>query len=88
MLGADAFVLRFFAHDGADRLLLVNLGRDLLLDVAPEPLLGPPQGCVWTIAWSSEDPTYGGNGIGAVEREDGWHVPGNAAVVLAGANER
>jgi maltooligosyltrehalose trehalohydrolase len=83
VLGAEAFVLRYFAHDGADRLLLVNLGRDLLLDVAPEPLLAPPQECVWAIAWSSEDSRYGGNGTAPVERDDGWHVPGNAAVVLA-----
>ena len=83
VLGAEAFVLRYFAHDGADRLLLVNLGRDLLLDVAPEPLLAPPQESVWAIAWSSEDARYGGNGTAPVERDDGWHVPGNAAVVLA-----
>ena len=30
VLGAEAFVLRYFAYDGADRLLLVNLGADLL----------------------------------------------------------
>ena len=29
VLGAEAFVLRFFGDDGDDRLLLVNLGRDL-----------------------------------------------------------
>ena len=40
----EAFVLRFFGRrDGSDdRLLLVNLGRDLDLDPAPEPLLAPP----------------------------------------------
>ena len=70
VLGAEAFVLRYFAHDGADRLLLVNLGRDLLLDVAPEPLLAPPQECVWTIAWSSEDASIRRqrNGAGGARR--------------------
>jgi maltooligosyltrehalose trehalohydrolase len=82
VLGPDAFVLRYFAHAGADRLLLVNLGRDLLLSVAPEPLLAPPEGCLWEIGWSSENPIYGGKGTGPVERGDGWHVPGNAAVLL------
>ena len=62
VLGAEAFVLRYFAYDGADRLLLVNLGADLLLDVAPEPLLAPPEGCEWEIGWSSENPIYGGKG--------------------------
>jgi maltooligosyltrehalose trehalohydrolase len=81
-LGEEAFVLRYFAHDGADRLFLVNLGEDLRLDVAPEPLLAPPEGCVWETGWSSESPIYGGKGTGPVERDDGWHVPGNAAVLL------
>ena len=35
VLGAEAFVLRFFGEDGDDRLLLVNLGVDLHLDPAP-----------------------------------------------------
>jgi maltooligosyltrehalose trehalohydrolase len=82
VLGAEAFVLRYFAYDGADRLLLVNLGRDLALEVAPEPLLAPPQGCVWGLRWSSEDPTYGGKGTRPIECDDGWHVPAHAAVVL------
>ena len=42
VLGPDAFVLRFLARDGDDRLLLVNLYRDLVLEPAPEPLLAPP----------------------------------------------
>jgi maltooligosyltrehalose trehalohydrolase len=82
VLGPDAFVLRYFAPDGADRVLLVNLGRDLLLDVAPEPLLAPPDGCRWEIGWSSESPIYGGKGASPVERDDAWHVPGDAAVLL------
>jgi maltooligosyltrehalose trehalohydrolase len=82
VLGAAAFALRYFAHDGLDRLLLVNLGRDLALDVAPEPLLAPPQDCAWSLRWSSEDPAYGGKGTSPVESDDGWHVPGNAAVFL------
>ena len=44
VLGPEAFVLRFFGENGSDRLLLVNLGRDLDLDSAPEPLLAPPAG--------------------------------------------
>ena len=30
VLGPEAFLLRFFAPDGDDRLLLVNFGRDLV----------------------------------------------------------
>jgi hypothetical protein len=44
VLGDEAFVLRFFGRDGDDRLLLVNLGRDLRLDPVPELLLAPLEG--------------------------------------------
>jgi maltooligosyltrehalose trehalohydrolase len=83
VLGDEAFVLRFFSPDGSDRLLLVNLGRDLHLDPAPEPLLAPPEGSVWSILWSSESPEYGGRGQPPVETREGWRIPGESAIVLA-----
>jgi maltooligosyltrehalose trehalohydrolase len=83
VLGAEAFVLRFFADDGLDRLLVVNLGRDLRLAVAPEPLLAPPAGMLWRVLWSSEAPKYGGAGTPPLESEGGWMLRGGAAVVLA-----
>jgi maltooligosyltrehalose trehalohydrolase len=82
VLGPQAFVLRFFVDDGADRLLIVNFGRHLHLDPAPEPLLAPPEGSAWTIRWSSEDPRYGGTGTPALDSEENWRIPGEAAVVL------
>jgi maltooligosyltrehalose trehalohydrolase len=82
VLGHEAFVLRFFAGDGADRLLVVNLGRDLHLDAAPEPLLAPPEGQCWETLWSSEDPRYGGSGTPPLETDQGWRIPGHAAVAL------
>ena len=81
-LTPEALVLRFF-DQGGDRLLLVNLGRDLHLVPAPEPLLAPPEGCCWEVLWSSEDPKYGGGGAPPPEdEEEGWRIPGRAAVVL------
>lgn len=85
VLTPETFLLRFFSPDrnGDDRLLLVNLGRDLHLVPAPEPLLGPPDGARWEVLWSSEDPRYGGCGAAPPEDEDGgWRIPGQAAVVL------
>ena len=82
VLGSDAFVLRFFGEDNDDRLLVVNLGRDLPMESAPEPLLAPPQDRAWTILWSSEDPRYGGSGTAPLEDAENWHMPGHAAVVL------
>lgn len=81
VLGPEAFVLRFFAADGDDRLLLVNLGPDLQLGTMPEPLLAPVKGGAWKILWSSEDPRYGGRGTPPLGQE-GWRLPGHAALVL------
>ena len=82
VLGAEAFVLRYFGGSGDDRLLLVNFGLDLHLDPAPEPLLAPPQGSRWAVLWSSEDPRYGGSGIVSPDTDDNWRITGHAAMVL------
>ncbi|HEV2845967.1 MAG TPA: malto-oligosyltrehalose trehalohydrolase, partial [Thermoanaerobaculia bacterium] len=47
VLAPEAFVLRFFGRDAGDRLLVVNLGTDLDLEPAPEPLLAPLTGLRW-----------------------------------------
>jgi maltooligosyltrehalose trehalohydrolase len=86
VLSESALVLRYFVPDDHDRLLVVNLGRDLHLDPAPEPLLAPPErGLVWGAVWSSEDPKYGGHGTAPLDTEESWWVPGEAAVLLAPA---
>ena len=85
VLGPEVFVLRFFGKNGEDRLLLVNFGRDLHLDPAPEPLLAPVEGCIWDAKWSSESTCYGGCGTPALDTEENWWIPGHAAVLLAPA---
>ena len=52
--GVRAALLRRTTAD--DRLLLVNLGRDLHLDPAPEPLLAPPAGQAWRRALVERGP--------------------------------
>jgi maltooligosyltrehalose trehalohydrolase len=83
VLADHAFLIRYFNGGVGDRLLLVNTGRDLYLDQAPEPLLAPPDGHCWNILWSSEARAYGGNGTPPPEAGDGWRVMGEAAVLLA-----
>lgn len=80
VLGNEVFLFRFFADDGADRLLLINLGRDHDMFPAPEPLLADPEGRRWTLAWSSEHPKYGGSGTLKMDWDDGFILPGHAAM--------
>ena len=86
VIGETAFVLRFFAEGNADRLLIVNLGRTLHLNPAPEPLLAPLDWAGWRLRWSSEDPRYGGAGTPELETADNWRIPAEASVLLAPAS--
>ena len=82
-LSNECLLLRYFSPDfGEDRLLFVNLGRDLELSPAPEPLLAPPLGKRWMKLWSSDDPQYGGCGTAVLDSEENWKIPGRAAVLL------
>lgn len=81
VLGPEAFVLRYFG-DQDERMLLVNLGRDLNLRPAPEPLLAPPAGKLWSVMWSSETPKYGGTGTAHPDSKRNWYLPGHSAILL------
>ena len=63
-LDEHTLLLRFIgrvAHE--DRLLIVNLGPDIDLACASDPLVAPPELFEWTVLWCSEDRAYGGVGI-------------------------
>jgi len=66
VLSDEALLLRW-----ADRLLIVNLGRDLELDIVPEPLLAPPRGEQWKLLWSSTSPV------------EIAHIPAESAALFA-----
>lgn len=82
VLGDRTFVVRYFAPDGRDRLLILNLDMDLHLLSIPEPLLAPPRGCRWQVLFSSEHPKYGGSGVYPPESGLGWNILGESATVL------
>jgi maltooligosyltrehalose trehalohydrolase len=88
VLGEQAFVLRYFHAELGDRLLIVNLGGDLRLNPAPEPLLGPMPEHAWSILWSSESPRYAGGGTPPLETQQNWIIPGPGAFVLAPDSNR
>jgi maltooligosyltrehalose trehalohydrolase len=76
-------LLRFFGAAIDDRLLIVNLGRDLQYNPAPQPLLAPPPDCEWELIWSTEDPKYGGLGTPPPETiEFNWRIPATSALVF------
>jgi maltooligosyltrehalose trehalohydrolase len=81
VLAAEALLLRYFGEAGDDRLLLVNLGRDLQFTPPAEPLLALARGREWRLLWSSEDPRYGGCGTPPLVETE-WYLPGHAAIVL------
>jgi maltooligosyltrehalose trehalohydrolase len=83
--GADALALRYFDESG-DRLVLMNLGRDLALSPASDPLIAAPEDMDWAIEWSSNDPKYGGGGTPPLDAEawpGAWKLPGESLIVLA-----
>jgi maltooligosyltrehalose trehalohydrolase len=82
VISPDAFVLRAFSAEHGDRILVVNTGRDLHLDPAPEPLLAPPEDCRWEMIFTTEHPSYGGCGSPKPESDENWRFSGHAALVL------
>lgn len=82
VLGQYGFLLRYFLED-QQRLLLVNLGREMHLAPIPEPMLAPPLGFRWELLWTSERVEYGGSGTPAkLETDRFLRLQGHAAVVL------
>ena len=82
VLSPEAFALRFFGESGDDRLIVVNLGRDLPGNPISEPLLAPSTIGPWKVIWTSEDPRYGGLGVSQWDPTNAY-IHGHAAVVLA-----
>ena len=82
MLTPHAFVLRYFGGVAGDRLLVVNLGRDVDLTPAPEPLLAPLVNHGWGLVWSSESVRYGGRGTAAMNPHEEWRIPAECAVLF------
>jgi maltooligosyltrehalose trehalohydrolase len=81
VIGQEAFLLRWLYGTADDRLLIVNLGRDVRWRPAAEPLVAPPRGMNWELLWASDDPAYGGSGAALLDTKN-WFIPGHAAVVL------
>lgn len=87
-LSEHSFVLRWFDADHGDRLLIVNLDRELPAGSLAEPLLAPPRGSGWQVLWNSEAPQYGGLGWFEPVSEHGrgaWRIQAECAALLVAA---
>jgi maltooligosyltrehalose trehalohydrolase len=84
VLSEHVLVLRYRQDEpGGDRLVLVNLGPTFARAAVPEPLIAPPAGTGWSLAWSSEDPRYGGHGTPRPFQRARLAIPARATLVLA-----
>ena len=79
VLSAEALVVRFRGGDLGDRLLVVNLGSELELAPAPEPLLASPAAARWVLVFSTNDAQYGGPGTVPAWSGRSWRVPAGSA---------
>jgi len=77
VIGEETLALRY-----EQRLLIVNLGAEIRMDIVPEPLLAPPLDRRWELRWSSDAPDYGGPGVIPIETKGTWIVPAHAAIVM------
>jgi maltooligosyltrehalose trehalohydrolase len=85
VLSPEAFLLRFRSAAG-DRLIVVNMGSELELTPAPEPLLAPPSGASWQVLLSSEEVKYGGLGYVNPHHDGIWRLSPRTASVLAASD--
>lgn len=84
-LSEYSFALRWFDASHGDRLLIVNLARELLAGSIAEPLLAPPRAGGWQTLWSSEAPEYGGLGVFEPAADHGrgaWRIQAQCSVLL------
>lgn len=87
-LSEHSFALRWFDADHGNRLLIVNLDRELRAGSIAEPLLAPPRGSGWQTLWNSEAPEYGGLGAFEPVADHGrgaWRIQAQCAVLLVAA---
>jgi maltooligosyltrehalose trehalohydrolase len=78
---AGTLVLIRYMAPPLHRLLVVNLGDDLLSPMN-DPLLAPPRTGSWALSWSSEHPRYGGGGAVPFVEAGRWLIRGQSAMLL------
>lgn len=83
ILSDEAFVLRFFGGEAGERLLIINLGRQLEIATLGEPLLAPAKDSAWKLIWSTDAPRYGGPGVIDSLANVRWTLPPHCAMLFS-----
>lgn len=81
VIGPKAFLLRYFGDGNDCRMLIVNLGRDLIPSPASEPLTAPRGGDAGKCSGTAST-RYGGCSTQSCEADGPWRIPGHCALVL------
>jgi maltooligosyltrehalose trehalohydrolase len=85
---AEGVVLVRYSSAAGERLVLVNLEREVRLRMN-DPLLAPPPTQTWDVAWCSEGAEYGGTGFRRLVEDGRWLLQAHCAWLLTGrAGER
>ena len=82
VLSERAFLIRWLDPDNDDRLLVVNVGDEVDLTPAPEPLLAPPPGSQWGVVLSTDEVRFGGPGATSPCESNRWRIPAECATLL------
>jgi maltooligosyltrehalose trehalohydrolase len=82
---SDRVLLLRYHGTQPGQLLVVNLGPDLALGAQPDPLVAPPEGCLWQVQWCSQDPCYGGTGVANGPTPGVPIATGHATTLFVGA---
>jgi len=81
---AESVVLVRYSSEAGERLVLVNVERESLLRMN-DPLLAPPRGHRWDVAWCSERGEYGGAEVRALVEDGRWRLQAHCAWLLTTA---
>ena len=78
---AESVVVVRYSGDAGERIVLVNLDREVLLRMN-DPLLAPPRGYRWNVEWCSERAEYGGTGVRNLTEDGRWLLQAHCAWLL------
>jgi len=78
---AESVVLIRYSSEVGERIVLVNLEREILLRMN-DPLLAAPRDHWWDVVWCSEHTDYGGAGVRTLTEDGRWRLQAHCAWLM------